>query len=166
MRRKGDNHNISLRDFLVRCLLWGTLGYADGARGTKLAGVAFLGPVSEQVFDFSLEDVAEAIERKRQQKELQEKLYQKLGQVIKAPALPAVKQDNSPIDKLLLPSGAFDLKPDSLLLKPPEAYKPDIRWLDLLIHPSIILLLGGRGSGKTALGFRCLEIFDALTGHR
>jgi len=34
-----------------------------------------------------------------------------------------------------------------------------MRWLDLIIHPSIVLLLGARGSGKTALGFRLLEIF-------
>lgn len=156
---KGGNQNKSFGDFLFRCLLWGGLGYVAGLRGPKLKGWTFLGPISEQVFDFSLEDIGAAIERERQQKELQEKLSQKLGQVINPPALPEVKQDDSPIGKLLLPSGAFDLKPDSVLLKPSEFSEPDIRWLDLIVPPSIVLLLGGRGSGKTALGFRYLEIF-------
>jgi len=159
MRRKGNSQNTSLSDFLVRCLLWGTLGYVAGLRGPKLKGWAFLGPVSEQALGYSLEDVVEAIERERQQKELQEKLSQKLGQVINPPALPEVKQDDSPIGKLLLPSGAFDLKHDSVLPKLTEPSEPDYQWLDLIIPPCIVLLLGGRGSGKTALGFRLLELF-------
>ncbi len=159
MRGKGDNQNTSLRDFLVRCLLWGVIGYAGGLRGNKLKGMAILGPISEKTLGYTLEDVGKAIERERQQKELQEKLSQKLGQVINPPALPEVKQYDSPISKLLLPPGAFDLKLDSLLLKPSEFNEPDIRWLDLIVPPSIVLLLGGRGSGKTALGFRLLELF-------
>lgn len=159
MERKRNNRQMDFGDFLIRCLLWGGLGYIAGARGSKLGGIAFFGPVSEQAFGYSLEDIGEAIERERQQKELQEKLSQKLGQVINPPALPEVKQDAPPIDKLLLPSGAFDLKPDSLLVKPSEFNEPDIRWLDLIVPPSIVLLLGGKGSRKTALGFRYLEIF-------
>ena len=50
-------------DFLVRCLLWGGLGYVAGLRGPKLKGWAFLGPISEQALGYSLEDVGEAIER-------------------------------------------------------------------------------------------------------
>ena len=46
-----------------------------------------------------------------------------------------------------------------MLLKSSEFNESDIRWLDLIVPPKIVLLLGGRGSGKTALGFRLLELF-------
>jgi len=158
-KREHNGNNMSFTEFLGRAALWGLIGYAGGLRGEKLKGMAMLGPISEQALGYTLEEVGEAIERQRQQKEFEERLSHKLGQVMNPPALPEVKQDDSPIGKLLLPSGAFDLKPDSLLLKPSEFNEPDIRWLDLIVPPSIVLLLGGRGSGKTALGFRYLEIF-------
>ena len=159
MKRKRNNQQMDFGDFLVRCLLWGGLGYVAGLRGPKLKGWAFLGPISEQAFGYSLEDVGEAIERERQQKELQEKISRLIKQPIIPPALPEEKREDSPVSKLLLPPSTFDLKHDSLLLKPSEFSEPDIRWLDLIVPPSIVLLLGGRGSGKTALGFRYLEIF-------
>ena len=30
-------------------------------------------------------------------------------------------------------------------------------WLKLIHHPSVIVILGGRGKGKSALGYRLLE---------
>ena len=159
MRRKRDNHNISLRDFLRRAALWGLIGYAGGLRGEKLKGMAMLGPISEQVLGYTLEEVGEAIERERQQKELQEKLSQKFEQVINPPAMPEEKREDSPISKLLLPPGAFDLKHDSVLPKLTGPNEPDYQWLDLITPPCVVLLLGGRDSGKTALGFRLLELF-------
>ena len=159
MRRQRNNRQMDFGDFLVRCLLWGGLGYIAGARGSKLGRIAFFGPISEQAFGYTLEDVGEAIERERQQKELQERISRLIEQPIIPPAPPEEKREDSPISKLLLPPGIFDLKPDSLRLKPSEFNEPDIRWLDLIVPPSIVLLLGGRGSGKTALGFRFLELF-------
>lgn len=150
---------MSFGDFLVRAALWGVIGYAGGLRGDKLKGMAMLGPISEQALGYSLEDIGEAIERERQQKEMQEKLSQKLGQVIIPPALSEDKQDDSPIGKVLLTPGTFDFKLDLQVPKLTEPIGPDTRWLDLIIPPSVVLVLGGRGSGKTALGFRLLELF-------
>jgi hypothetical protein len=36
---------------------------------------------------------------------------------------------------------------------------PDATWREKIIHPSIVLILGKRGSGKSALGYRLLELF-------
>ena len=44
---------------------------------------------------------------------------------------------------------------------PQEVLPPpiDVRWLSLAPHPSVILILGKRSSGKSALGYRLLELF-------
>ena len=73
-KRKSNGNNMSFGDFLVRAALWGVIGYAGGLRGDKLKGMAMLGPISEQAFGYSLEDVGEAIERERRKKELQERI--------------------------------------------------------------------------------------------
>ncbi len=54
---------------------------------------------------------------------------------------------------------ALEFKRDSLLLPSTKVNSPDFRWLDLIVPPSIVVILGGKGSGKTALGFLFLEIF-------
>lgn len=36
--------------------------------------------------------------------------------------------------------------------------EPDARWREVLVHPCVEVILGSRGSGKTALGYRQLEL--------
>lgn len=60
-----NNQPISLSDFLIRVGLWGGLGYIAGLRGSSLKNLTFLGPISEQVFGYSLEDIAAALEKER-----------------------------------------------------------------------------------------------------
>ena len=36
----------------------------------------------------------------------------------------------------------------------------DIRWHEALLHPAVVLILGKRGSGKSALAYRLLELFQ------
>jgi len=158
-KRKSNGNNMSFGKFLGRAALWGVIGYAGGLRGDKLKGMAMLGPISEQALGYTLEDVGEAIERERRQKELQERISPLIEQPIIPPALPEEKREDSPISKLLLTPGTVDFKLDLQGPKLTEPSEPDTRWLDLIIHPSVVLLLGGMGSGKTALGFRLLELF-------
>ena len=47
-------------------------------------------------------------------------------------------------------------QPNGLIRQPPEA---DVAWQSTIIHPSVVLILGKRGSGKSALGYRLLELF-------
>lgn len=37
--------------------------------------------------------------------------------------------------------------------------EPDAEWRHKLVHPSVVLILGKRGSGKSALAYRLLELF-------
>jgi hypothetical protein len=86
-------------------------------------------------------------------------------------SLPASPSDTSPID-LSLPVtklNLFDLADtgkattDLTITKPTLPAKPilepDSAWRNKLVHPSILLILGKRGSGKSALAYRLLELF-------
>ena len=48
---------------------------------------------------------------------------------------------------------------DLLLKSLVPALEPDARWRRIIIHSSVLLILGKRGSGKSALGYRLLELF-------
>lgn len=37
--------------------------------------------------------------------------------------------------------------------------EPDALWLKKILHPSVVLILGKRGSGKSALAYRIMELF-------
>ena len=58
-----------------------------------------------------------------------------------------------PVSPTTLPAPAS--KP--LLLSQP--LDPDAAWRQKITHPSVVLILGKRGSGKSALGYRLLELF-------
>ena len=45
------------------------------------------------------------------------------------------------------------------VLRPTCTPPVDVRWLRLAPHPSVTVILGKRGSGKSALGYRLLELF-------
>jgi len=48
-------------------------------------------------------------------------------------------------------------QPPAALVAPTT--KPDAAWRQRIIDPSVVLILGKRGSGKSALGYRLLELF-------
>ena len=47
-------------------------------------------------------------------------------------------------------------------LQPPFEQPSDFMWLRLVRHPSVVLIIGRRGAGKSGLGYRLLEL---LRGH-
>ena len=44
------------------------------------------------------------------------------------------------------------------LSQPRSLLEPDARWRLVIIDPAVVLILGKRGSGKSALGYRLLEL--------
>jgi len=145
MKETNNNQQMSLADFLIRAAIWGGLGYAAGLRGSRLKGCAFLGPISEQVFGYSLEEVGAAIERERIRKEREQalaNLIERLRQIDFS--LPKVDEAESL---------------NSTLAVSPKQTPAYSKWLDVIKHPSIVLVFGGRGTGKSAVSYRILEDF-------
>ncbi len=50
-----------------------------------------------------------------------------------------------------------DLKPD--VTKPVIDVEPDALWRSVIIPPAVVVIVGKRGSGKSALAYRLLELF-------
>ena len=140
-----NNQPMSLSDFLIRVGLWGGLGYMGGLRGSRLKNWTLLGPISEQIFDYSLEGVVAAMERERQKKEREAawaNLVESLCQIDFS--LPKVNETGSL---------------NSVLAVPPKQIPAYSKWREVIKHPAIVLVLGGRGSGKSAVSYRVIEDF-------
>ena len=160
MRKKRIHQDSSkFWDFMLRVGIWGGPCYVGGFRGSELAKHALIGSVIEKVGEFTLEEVLAAAERERQIKELEESISLEINQPLKSITLPEVTRKNEQKDRTLTLPDAPEPKLGKLISPPAEVGNPDFRWLDLIAHPSTVLTLGGRGSGKTAWGFRLLEIF-------
>jgi len=142
-----NDQKVNPGEFLARAVLWGLVGGVAGLRDSKLAWCAFLGPIGEEVLGFKLEDIAMAMGRDLQKMQRQKRLRQ-LQMVLRS----AVQQA---MPNTIEVSGAF---PSPSAGKQGEASK-DTKWREVVVHPSIVLVLGKRGSGKSALGYRLLELF-------
>ena len=56
-----------------------------------------------------------------------------------------------------LPSAPTQSTPNITTLA--TTVEPDARWLEVIVHPAVVLILGKRGGGKSALAYRLLELF-------
>ena len=152
-----SNLQMSFGEFLPRAARWGLVGGAAGLKGLDLVRCTFLGPIAEKVIGFSLEDILITIRQEYQKRERQKRLAQKRA---------ALQSLNLEFSNTAQPVGPFSLpllsQPEiATSLKPPLEIEEDSRWRDVVAHPSIVLILGKRGSGKSALGYRLLELFSA-----
>lgn len=79
-----------------------------------------------------------------------------------------MNQEPSPLDKkmkeisekianLEFPSIFPIPEPDYISRKPDTDFLERVNWLNVIRHPTTILILGARGSGKSALGYKILE---------
>ena len=157
----GDNEiimntkHMSYKEFAGRVLIYGGLGKLSGLEGENLMKFALAAPIGEKLLGTSLEElIADVIAA-----------YNKNNQV---PSLnpQSVVQDQVPTvtNKNISETPIYPVtRPQSPLI--PSEAETDGKWLAIIPHPSVVEILGRRGSGKTALGHRLLELsrFRSLT---
>jgi hypothetical protein len=144
-----DNKSTSIWGFLGRMLVWAMLGGIRGLRGWPLARFAFFGPLGERVTGFRLEQLPEELARLQREREIRERLVQ-FQQFMEDYMNRTPTNTSAP--------GKAQASPTPFLDKELAADK-DSKWLRVIVHPSVVIVVGKRGSGKSALGYRLLELF-------
>ena len=146
-------------DLPAKAVLTGLAGYI---------GWRFLGPARQKkllrFLDGLMEAAAES-ERKRllaekqaRQQHEREALLRNLMSGSTTPAPKPIASEPVRID-WDIPSLAPFLgsKPEDK--RPKAVMEPDARWRSLIVPPSVVVIVGKRGSGKSALAYRLLELF-------
>ena len=128
--------NKLLAGSVIGALAWGALGPERRRKAGELL-LSFLNAV------------AVAKERKRLE---QAAIQSQASQQATTPS--AVTQLAELISSGQLPSAPA---PSQSLAAPDVG--PDARWREVIVHPSVVLVVGKRGSGKSALAYRLLELF-------
>lgn len=116
-------------------------------------------------FLYQVSDILADSQRRKAELEKQERINQILTDVFNSSL--SVLSAPQPPAKLSLPQPSSATLPATTEIKPAPSnatytkvyVEPDSIWLKRIIHPSIILILGKRGSGKSALAYRLLELF-------
>lgn len=146
-------------DLAARAVLTGLAGYI---------GWRVLGPVRQKkllgFLDSLMEAAAEA-ERKRLLAKKQAR--QQLGR--EAILRTLMSRSSSPAPKTIASepvrfdwdfssrASIFNSKPEDK--QPKAVMEPDARWRSLIVPPSVVVIVGKRGSGKSALAYRLLELY-------
>ena len=159
--RQYGGPQMDLSEFLPKAGIYWVLGKMFGLEGNASTACAILGPIGEKILNVPLlESLGQAIERQAQQKSLDEirfKFKQDLESLFAINTRnPATEPDNS-LSRLEIPAES-----SSLILPAIDAMqtvKKRDGWLDVITHPAIIDIFGGRGSGKSATGYYILEHF-------
>ena len=144
-----NTKHMSYKEFAGRVLIYGGLGKLSGLEGENLMKFALAAPIGEKLLGTSLEeliaDVIAAYNKNNQVPSLN-------PQSVVQDQVPTVTNENiseTPIYPVT--------RPQSPLI--PSEAETDGKWLAIIPHPSVVEILGRRGSGKTALGHRLLELF-------
>ena len=152
-----DNTNPSKSNTLVKVIAWGAVGFAVWS----LLPPEWKENINRGIYQSS-EEMAAAKRRKDEQQRLE---------LIKQSTIEYFQKHKFTLDLpqlsqglLLPPSGvkteplALDNQSTPLLSDAKTNIDPDLIWLKRIIHPSLVLILGKRGSGKSALAYYLIEI--------
>jgi len=121
--------------------LWGLLGLAVAPQGRRLqAGITFA------IASPFLEPFLVELWRQCQEVLMQESKRR----LFEAWSLAFKQIDNKPAGETETIT--------SPALRTEAQIEVDARWREVIAHPSVVLILGKRGSGKSALGYRLLEL--------
>lgn len=142
----------STQDKAIISIVFGVLGWT------------LLGPRRRRTVGEFLGQIALELQLAEQEKERQMQILippDALEYVAPQPdSLPQIQL--LPIAPPLFDFDSLTTQAESLPITPIE--EPDARLRSIVMHPSIVLILGKRGSGKSAIGYRILELFRyALT---
>ncbi len=157
--------------FLERAARWALVAAVAGHRGRALLGWGLGGPVAEKVFGFRLEEGLARYQRQQaaalQRKRALDALTSLCAQLDKLelhaerqPELPRPRPVELPPER---PAPQPPLSEVAVTVPPAGQEKaflaePDARWRQVIVHPSVVLIVGRRDSGKSALGYRLLEL--------
>jgi hypothetical protein len=126
--------------------LFGLLGAGSAPEGKRLeTGIGFT------LASTFLEELQMEIERQRQEVFIRESVS---GLFTSKSTAPKQIKGNA---EVVVEAGALSVH------KAKAIAEVDSRWREVIIHPSVVLLLVKRGSGKSALGYRLLELLYGLT---
>ncbi len=112
-----------------------------GAAAVLVSGVLLLSPNVRRHLGEFLNGLAEAAEREKKRKEAE----------LPAVEIPAI------LDHIEFLPPNTELAPKNPVSR--SLVEPDARWREVVVPPAVVLVLGKRGSGKSALAYRLLELF-------
>ena len=135
-----------LEDYSRGVFVWGGIGALQGIKGKELGLFAALGPWAEQSAGRKLEDAIVDMLNSGDNS----------SPVSQSP-------ENSPAVVLEMKSPFTSSTEGETVSYPVSAQYVktvnDSKWLEMIPDPSVVVILGRRGSGKSALGHRLLELF-------
>jgi hypothetical protein len=153
-REMGENNSnkITFLEWLSRAISWLDVGSRAQLTGFDLFFWTVFGPFGEKAQGFRLEEEMERIA-----KEVQEDRQQMLiGREIDRSAI-AEPEICSIVKNQGFSFSGHNRKANSA--KELEVSNGENKWLEIMVRPCVVLILGKRGSGKSALGYRLLELF-------
>lgn len=140
--------SMSPKEYFWRVLIWGGLGKLSGLQGENLAKLAFGAPIGERLLGTSLEELIVNAVEEYNKNSLRSLLKPQPDDTAQVPTATDENSSEVPVQSVAqvpTPSHHFEAKNDGT-------------WLELIPHPSVVEILGRRGSGKSALGHRLLEL--------
>jgi len=140
-----DTKSTNSGEFSLRALIWSGCGAFLGVRGNNLAKLALAGPIVEQLTGLKLEDIIASLLRDNYNRNhLQQRPKNSPATI---PETDSLFSSDAKEKTVSFPASAQYVNTVS-----------DSKWLEVIPHPSVVLALGRRGSGKSALGHRLLEL--------
>lgn len=145
-----DSQHMTLGELWEKAAAWFIIGKTAGLSGEGLGCCTLLGPIVDKAMGLNLDKaIAQALEQARQEQIRQETIT-KIESIFQPKGL-SIESDTSESQTPLLPKTCNQ---NIGVLEGEEERK----WRKVIIHPSVVLILGKRGGGKSALGYYLLVL--------